>query len=590
MSDKYTEGMKGGRMRFPEESKTWCIGSNLRAVLAIVLLAAFLCGCSSGAGVYRAPLPGDQPDDETRVMQAFALAKLASLDGDLDESARALKEGALAVPASVKLQIALAEVELQRGDIKSARKAVETALSIDPEHLYGYDLLGEILILQEDFHTAVKVLRRARTLPQSDSKVTMNLAYALARTGAVDQALGILRELVANEPDNLHALLVLARFYRSGDLPEKSAETYRALLARAPDSELAVVELADVELELQRPEQAISLCLDYLARFPEDVLVRRRLASIYIELEKFDLALAQLELVVAADPEDDESLRRTGLIYLQRQDWDDAVRVFTRLLKQHPDNGVSRYDLGVALEAAGEPGRALTAFAGVPETSDLYADAIMHRAYLLFTLDRASEAQALLSAEMTVVFSRPEAVTFLASLYLNEDKSDAAETLLRNGQELFPEHVDILQTLALLLDQQGKAEEAETVARQIMTLDPENADAPNLIAYSLAVRGIRLDEALRLAQQALALEDAPHIRDTLGWVYFRLGRYEDARREIEQAAQALDDDPTVLEHLGDVLTVQGDMQAAEKVYRRALDSGRADDADALRRKIDRNRE
>ncbi len=577
-------------MKHPEFYRSYRFVRALQSALICLLLVLGTGACSLVKPSSQSGTTANGVDSESLAMEALAKAHLLSLDGDLDGSMHALEEGIAAAPQSADLLLALAEVQLQRGDIESARKAVEAAISIEPQRASGYALLGDILLAQEDFKAAARALEKADFLQPADSQSKMRLAYALARAGEVDRALSILRNLVDADPDNLNALLILARFYRSGGSPEQSAETYRTLLTRAPDSALAVVELADVEMELQHPEQAVSVCRDYLSRYPDDTLVRRRLATIYLDQDRYAEALSQLQMVLAADPGDEDTQRRIGLIELQRQNWTAAVDTFTALLEKDPESGLYRYDLGVAREAAGDKQGALAVFAGISADSEFYPDAVMHRAYLLFTLDQATEAQALMAGEMEIVLSRPEAVGFLASLYQRSKNLDAAEKLLRKGEVLYPDNAELLLNLALLLDQRGEAEASERVARRVMELEPGNPDAPNLIAYSLAVRNVRLDEALELATRALSLEDAPHIRDTLGWVYYRLGRYADARRELEQAILALGDDPIVLEHFGDILLLQGEKKAAVDAYRRALNTGKTEDAKGLQRKIDQIKE
>ena len=83
-----------------------------------------------------------------------------------------------------------------------------------------------------------------------------------------------------------------------------------------------------------------------------------------------------------------------------------------------------------------------------------------------------------------------------------------------------------------------------------LRLDPAYADALNYLAYLWANRGIRLDDALRHIQAALALDpDNAAYLDTLGWVYYQQGRYADALDLLLQADRLRPNDPEILGHI-----------------------------------------
>ncbi|MCC2112286.1 MAG: tetratricopeptide repeat protein, partial [Hyphomicrobiales bacterium] len=72
------------------------------------------------------------------------------------------------------------------------------------------------------------------------------------------------------------------------------------------------------------------------------------------------------------------------------------------------------------------------------------------------------------------------------------------------------------------------------------------------LGYSWVDNGLNYDEALGMIKKAADLrpEDG-YIVDSLGWVYYKLGRYEDAVRELERAVTLRPDDPLINDHLGD---------------------------------------
>jgi tetratricopeptide (TPR) repeat protein len=105
------------------------------------------------------------------------------------------------------------------------------------------------------------------------------------------------------------------------------------------------------------------------------------------------------------------------------------------------------------------------------------------------------------------------------------------------------------------------------------------------LGYTFAERRIRLDEALSLLTQALALKpDAAYIVDSLGWAFFRLGRYDDALAQLNRAVSMEPSDPVILEHLGDVYLLKNDTDKALQCYKKALENN-PETPEAIKKKI-----
>ncbi|QJW97481.1 tetratricopeptide repeat protein [Frigoriglobus tundricola] len=135
-----------------------------------------------------------------------------------------------------------------------------------------------------------------------------------------------------------------------------------------------------------------------------------------------------------------------------------------------------------------------------------------------------------------------------------------------------------------------KPAEAEALLRAVLDDDPDDAGACNDLGYHLADEGRNLDEAERLVRHALEvdrldrrksgsaeLENAAY-RDSLGWVLFRRGKLADARAELEQAAALPGGatDPTVWDHLGDVLFRLNEKPKAKAAWEKAKELYDAD--------------
>jgi tetratricopeptide (TPR) repeat protein len=124
----------------------------------------------------------------------------------------------------------------------------------------------------------------------------------------------------------------------------------------------------------------------------------------------------------------------------------------------------------------------------------------------------------------------------------------------------------------MLLERQGRRDEALKAMEELIGRNPDHAGALNYVGYSWADANLHLELALEYIQRALALEpDNGYIRDSLGWVYYRLGRYPLARRELEKSLEVLGGDPFIQDHLGDVYRRLGLHEQAREQYRKAVE-------------------
>jgi predicted Zn-dependent protease len=132
-----------------------------------------------------------------------------------------------------------------------------------------------------------------------------------------------------------------------------------------------------------------------------------------------------------------------------------------------------------------------------------------------------------------------------------------------------PDDPDLLYDQAMTAEKLQRLDEMERLLRRLMVLRPDNHNAYNALGYSLADRKLRLDEARTLIRKAVDLSPQdPFIADSLGWVEFRLGNTDNARRILEAAYQRRPD-PEIGAHYGEVLWTAGERDAALKIWREA---------------------
>jgi tetratricopeptide (TPR) repeat protein len=120
-------------------------------------------------------------------------------------------------------------------------------------------------------------------------------------------------------------------------------------------------------------------------------------------------------------------------------------------------------------------------------------------------------------------------------------------------------------------ERQKRYADAEQQFRKVLASDPQNAMALNYLGYMLADQNTKLDEALGYIKKALDLDPTSGAYlDSLGWAYFRLGKYEMAEESLLKASQKINTDPTVHDHLGDLYQKTGRLKLAATHWERAI--------------------
>jgi tetratricopeptide (TPR) repeat protein len=93
----------------------------------------------------------------------------------------------------------------------------------------------------------------------------------------------------------------------------------------------------------------------------------------------------------------------------------------------------------------------------------------------------------------------------------------------------------------------------------------------NFYGYLLAEKGEKLDFAEKLVREALAKEPQNgYFLDSLGWIKFKRGRYEEALNILLKATESAKDDAVIWEHLGDTYVRLSDAGKAAKAYKKSL--------------------
>lgn len=163
----------------------------------------------------------------------------------------------------------------------------------------------------------------------------------------------------------------------------------------------------------------------------------------------------------------------------------------------------------------------------------------------------------------------------LGSLAIDRQDWNSAETAFQTSlQRLVPgsdDYKTVLFQLTWAYDKLNRIADVEHLMEEAERLYPQEANVYNYLGYFYADRNIHLDQALVLIEKALKLSpNDPNIMDSMGWVYFRLERYEDALQMLKRAVELDSEHPVIAMHLADVYHKLGQTGEALPYWKHVL--------------------
>jgi len=157
-----------------------------------------------------------------------------------------------------------------------------------------------------------------------------------------------------------------------------------------------------------------------------------------------------------------------------------------------------------------------------------------------------------------------------ASLLLTDNRTQEACDLMKLEEEEFKDSPEFKFDYAMLSEEMGNTLLMEQLLLEAIKLKPDYSTAYNALGYSYADRNIKLDVAKRYIEIALSYEPNNHyILDSMGWIHFKLGNIDIASQFIKKA-YAINKDPEIAAHLGEILWLQGKEEEAKKIWENSL--------------------
>ena len=510
--------------------------------------------------------------------------------------------------------------------LKLAIEQYEQIVRLQPDSMDDHLLLGRLYRLNNDLQKAESEFKIAVKLQPDSEEAVTTLAYLYNELGDTARAAQVLSS-VPNPERSAKLYSALGYTHEQQKQYKEAIEAYRHAIELDRDNLDAIRGLAQNLLNDGQADAALEQYKVIADANPEDAQTYVRIGEIYRKQGRYDLALDSLKKAETMVPDSLEAPYDIAAIYQAQGRYDEAIPIMLELLKksEKPEGKYSngeRSNRAVFLERLGsiyrDQGNNQTANETFRKIIALGGDDNIERGYQQIidtwreakewqkALDTAKEAvQKLPSQQLKMVLAGQQADMGDADKALKDVramlKGDANSNSNSDDREIYirlaemntrlrrfgdAEHAldkaeqlstksddkrDVWFLRGATFEREKHFTEAEEQFEKVLASDPSNASALNYLGYMLADQNLKLEEALGYIKRAVDLDPTNGAYlDSLGWAYFRLGKYELAEDSLLKASQKINTDPTVHDHLGDLYQKTGRLKLAATNWERAL--------------------
>jgi tetratricopeptide (TPR) repeat protein len=496
--------------------------------------------------------------------------------------------------------VRLAEAYSIVGELEKCEEILDRLIASNGADYKSLLLKAKIRYWKDDRETAVRILEEMRSSDGRTLEVYRLLGRIYVELGRLEDALQAYGQALRHEPNHPVMQYKYGVLLMEFDRSPEAEEAFNAAIRLEPRFTEAYLELARLLMEKKRDEEAEALLEKALSRDAGSDELLMVLSELYDGRNERDKAIRLLEERKGTSELGREPMIMLGRLYYEAGDYDEALDIFGAMFDPEEDSAELARILGEISLKAEKPKTALKyyrqAIAIDPEDYRGYM-ALFFAASPAFseddspriTMEDGDVMQLLVSAAEKVQPDDFDGNYVIGISFQSVDSLESALKFLKRAKELKPTNERLLINLASVFEKLNRYDEAELQLKTLHGLNPEDPTVCNFYGYLLALMGKDLKKAEALVRTAL--KDDPengYYIDSLAWVFYKRGEYDQAAAELERASNIVENDPVILEHLGDAYQSLRRYEDAIAAYEKSMELH--NDKSKILKKIDAARE
>ena len=518
---------------------------NLPAIIVCTVLGASLGACAEFSGTAQANSEGGHANS----FGQYLSARLAASDHDLGDAARLYRASLTAAPDNADILSHAFLYTAAAGDVGEAAGLAGRVVAVEPDNRAARLTLAVEQLRHGDYAGARTQVAQSAKGPFTTLTLLLLDAWAAEGVGDINGALDDLKQVTSQGGTD-----VLANFHRAlildlANKPSEAAVAYRAAIGTGPASP-RIAEAYGRFLERSGKTQEAQA---YYTKLQSDAAV----APIAAEgLARLAAQKKPDRLVSTPAQGAAEGLFGIAASLSDEASADIAILYLRLALYLEPDLSLAKIVLADRFENLNKFGDAVAVYRTLDPSSAYWSASAVQAALDESKLGHNDEAIKELTA---ITDANPDDVTAwtaLGDVYRSAEKFPEAAGAYDRAVKLLtppqPRDWAVFYARAMAEDQSKRWDAAEVDLQHALKLSPDQPQVLNFLGYSWVDKGLNLSEALAMLEKARTLSPFDgYIVDSVGWAYYRVGRYEDAAKTLESAVLLVPGDATINEHLGD---------------------------------------
>jgi tetratricopeptide (TPR) repeat protein len=493
----------------------------------------------------------------------------------------------------------------ENGEVDKALEAYRKVLNVDPGQCELASHVAGLLSRQNDFPQAIDVLKDALAANPTEAEPYLQLAFIYAKyLKKPDQAVDYVNRAIALDPRDIDAYQRLFELHSAAGDEKKALQTLdraakvqtdnAAFWARLGKLYAAAIFKPDFQpkpADISRVNEIFKKAADYTK---DDAGVLKDVADYYASSQQLKEAIPLYLRVLELQPDDVNAREKLATGFVLTNQRAKAVEMLEEVIKEHPEK-YQPYDLlaqvldddARSLERAnrGDEAKAQYKKAAANYEQSLliapaHANTYLRLAELLLGPVKDAERGVKLLSEARRRFPNAPEIIYYLALAQREAKhpQQAVATFEEARHEAELEDSEMVNArfyfnYGATAEQAGLYDKAADLFRKSIAMDPANsADACNYLGYMWVQQNTHLDEAEAMIKRALQSEpNNGAYLDSMGWLEFRQGKFEQALNDLLRAAKNMTrDDPVVFDHIGDAYLQLKRVPQALEAWQKAL--------------------